>query len=207
MDHEWLGLSDAAKILGVHPSTVRSWADHGMLPVHRTNGGHRRFRREDVELWMQAQDPGAGIELELLVKNALKRTRLQISEGRITHESWYQKLDDESREQYRLSGRSLLQGLLTYLGSKEVSSDAEARSLGYEYASRGRHCGLSIVEAVDAFLFFRNMLLESILSYYVTAGIRSPNAWGDMLRRIHSFTDQIMITLIETYDAYQGGAR
>jgi excisionase family DNA binding protein len=207
MDHEWLGLSDAAKILGVHPSTVRSWADHGMLPVHRTSGGHRRFRREDVELWMQAQDPGAGIELELLVKNALKRTRLQISEGRITHESWYQKLDEESREQYRLSGRSLLQGLLNYLSSKEISPDAEARSLGYEYASRGRHCGLSSVEAVDAFLFFRNMLLESILSYYETAGIRSPKAWGDMLRRIHSFTDQIMITLIESYDAYQAGAR
>ena len=36
---EWLSLSDAAEYLGVHPSTVRAWADKGDLPVHRTAGG------------------------------------------------------------------------------------------------------------------------------------------------------------------------
>ncbi len=45
---EWLSLSDAAKLLGVHPSTVRLWSDKGVLPTHRTSGGHRRYRRNEV---------------------------------------------------------------------------------------------------------------------------------------------------------------
>ena len=42
---EWLNLGEAAEILGVHPSTLRAWADHGEIPAHRTPGKHRRFRR------------------------------------------------------------------------------------------------------------------------------------------------------------------
>ena len=55
MVSEWLSLSEVAEMLGVHPSTVRSWADQGRLPTHRTEGGHRRFRRADVELWLHSQ--------------------------------------------------------------------------------------------------------------------------------------------------------
>ena len=51
MTDEWLSLSDAAKLLGVHPSTVRLWSDKGVLPTHRTSGGHRRYRRNEVLLW------------------------------------------------------------------------------------------------------------------------------------------------------------
>lgn len=35
----WVSLSEAAKILGVHPATVRNWADQGHLPSQRTPGG------------------------------------------------------------------------------------------------------------------------------------------------------------------------
>ncbi|MDD2695289.1 MAG: helix-turn-helix domain-containing protein, partial [Anaerolineales bacterium] len=59
MSSEWLRLSEAAAILGVHPGTVRSWSDKGVLPVHRTRGGHRRYRRAEVELWVQSQRANA----------------------------------------------------------------------------------------------------------------------------------------------------
>ncbi|MBM3126742.1 MAG: MerR family DNA-binding transcriptional regulator, partial [Chloroflexi bacterium] len=39
MTEEWLSLSDTAKVLGVHPSTVRLWSDKGLLPTHKTQGG------------------------------------------------------------------------------------------------------------------------------------------------------------------------
>ena len=35
--------------LGVHPDTVSRWARTGVLTAVRGGGGHRRFRREDVE--------------------------------------------------------------------------------------------------------------------------------------------------------------
>lgn len=44
-----LSLSTVAAALGVSPSTVRRLADQGVLPGTRTEGGHRRFRRADVQ--------------------------------------------------------------------------------------------------------------------------------------------------------------
>lgn len=204
---EWLNLSEASRLLGVHPSTVRNWADQGSLPVHRTQGGHRRFKRSEVELWLQAQRAEGPEDGHLIVQNALKQTRLQVSEGRLASESWYQKLDEEAREQYRRSGRTMLQGLTGCLANEDDFGEAEARSLGFEYASRGWRYGLTAAEATLAFIFFRNVLVDSMLSVFESASVQSTSAWSDMLRKINSFTDQIQITLLETYDAYQRGNR
>lgn len=205
MSNEWLTLSDAAEILGVHPSTVRKWSDEGVLPVRRTQGGHRRYLRSEVELWMQSQRPDEPDNLHLVVQSALRNTRFQISEGRLNEETWYAKLDENAREQYRKSGRTLMQGLIGYLASNGNSAKAEAQAVGFEYASRGKRYGLSIADAANAFLFFRNVLLESMLSMYEKASVRSPYAWSDMFRKVNAFTDHILITLLETYTAYERG--
>ncbi len=46
---EILSTREAAELLGVGPSTVKRWADEGVLNCLRTTGGHRRFRASDVE--------------------------------------------------------------------------------------------------------------------------------------------------------------
>ena len=200
---EWLSLGAAAELLGVHPSTVRSWSDQGKLPVHRTRGGHRRYLRSEVELWMASQRMEGFSELHLALQMALRNTRYHISEGRLAEEAWYNLLDEEARQQYRMSGRSMLEGLLSYLASDGATADAEADALGYEYASRGRRYGLNTVQDTHAFLFFRGVLLESMLTVYEAAAVRSPHAWGDLFRKVNDFTDRILITLLETYEAYQ----
>jgi len=207
MPGEWLSLSEVAELLGVHPSTVRNWADRGRLPVHRTQGGHRRFRRSELDLWTQAQRADGPKEALLVVQNALKRTRLEIGEGRLEAEAWYQKMDEPTREQYRRGGRTMMQGLTAYLASDNESAQAEARALGYEYATLGRRCGLDCVEATRAFLFFRSLLLESMFTVYETAAVNSPHAWGDMLRKINAFTDQVLLALLETFEAFQSNKR
>jgi excisionase family DNA binding protein len=199
---DWLSLSDAADLLGVHPSTLRSWSDQGKLPVHRTNGGHRRYRRSEIDLWMQSQRGGNESELKLAVQSTLSHTRFQVSEGRLLAESWYNKLDEDARQQYRISGRSLLLGLTNAITISNSLDIAEAEALGYEYASRGHRYGLSSVEAVRAFLFFRKVLLESTLSMYESGAVRSPEAWGGMVRRITEFTDHLLTKLLETYELY-----
>ncbi len=44
-----LRLSEAASLLGVHPDTLRRWADAGQVPCTRTPGGERRFLRTDID--------------------------------------------------------------------------------------------------------------------------------------------------------------
>jgi len=207
MAEDWLSLSEVAGRLGVHPSTVRSWSDQGHLPVHRTQGGHRRFRRGDVDLWIQTHREDGLDEGHLVVQAALKNIRVKVSEGTLESEGWYKKLDDEARVQYRHSGRALLQGLLESLAQNGEYNDSEARSLGFEYASRGWRRGLTAAEASRAFLFFRNTLLDAMLTVYEESSIQIPKAWSDTFRKIFRFTDQIQITLLETYEAYQRGKR
>jgi excisionase family DNA binding protein len=49
---DWLTLGQAATYLGVAQSTVRKWSDGGRLPAFYTPGGHRRFRRRDLDSFL-----------------------------------------------------------------------------------------------------------------------------------------------------------
>jgi len=46
---ELLSPGEAARLLGVDTSTLRRWAEAGKITARVTEGGHRRFRRADVE--------------------------------------------------------------------------------------------------------------------------------------------------------------
>ena len=55
---ELLTTRAAARMLEVGASTVKRWADDGLLAHVRTAGGHRRFPRSEVERFLQAQMGG-----------------------------------------------------------------------------------------------------------------------------------------------------
>ena len=200
MTDEWLTLSDAAKLLGVHPSTVRLWSDKGALPVHKTQGGHRRYKRGEILLWAESNSRSGSeaIEPEGMMNEIVKNVRMQISEGRLQEESWYQKLDDDARVQYRMSARSLFQGLMTYVTTNGQEAESEAYAIGYEYASRARRYNLSYVDAAKAFLFFRDTLVESVIKVYTEANVPTKKA-TEMYAKMHTFTDDILISLLDTY--------
>jgi excisionase family DNA binding protein len=67
---DWLTLGQAARYLGVAQSTIRKWSDGGRLPAFYTPGGHRRFRRGDLDAFLgsaRAGAPGAARPLILIV--------------------------------------------------------------------------------------------------------------------------------------------
>jgi excisionase family DNA binding protein len=51
---DWLTLGQAAEYLGVAQSTIRKWSDTGRLPAFYTPGGHRRFRRSDLDAFLSS---------------------------------------------------------------------------------------------------------------------------------------------------------
>jgi excisionase family DNA binding protein len=56
---DWLTLGQAAKYLGVAQSTIRKWSDVGRVPAFYTPGGHRRYRRADLDAFLDRSGPGA----------------------------------------------------------------------------------------------------------------------------------------------------
>ena len=74
---EWLSVADVAAELGMHPSTVRKWANDGLLPGMRIGRRKWRFRRSalrqlESEQARSARDvPGEGRGTEALDPRAL----------------------------------------------------------------------------------------------------------------------------------------
>ena len=67
---EWLTLGQAATYLGVAQSTMRKWSDSGRVAAFYTPGGHRRYRRKDLDVFLDRSGPGtrsAGGPLVLIV--------------------------------------------------------------------------------------------------------------------------------------------
>jgi len=56
---DWLTLGQAAKFLGVAQSTLRKWCDAGRVPAFTTPGGHRRFRRSDLDEFVEKSQLGS----------------------------------------------------------------------------------------------------------------------------------------------------
>ena len=57
-ENDWLTLGQAAKFLGVAQSTIRKWSDVGRVPAFYTPGGHRRYKRGDLEAFLERSGPG-----------------------------------------------------------------------------------------------------------------------------------------------------
>jgi excisionase family DNA binding protein len=197
---KWLSLSGAAEVLGVHPSTVRLWSNKGILPVHKTQGGHRRYKHHEISLWAESNQKPHEIEPERMMQEVTKNVRMQISEGRLQAEVWYQKLDEDARAQYRLSARSLFHGLMTYMATEGADAESEAYAIGYEYASRAHRYSLNYVDAVRAFLFFRNTLIDSVINVYQGANVPSGQT-ARTFSKMYRFTDDILVSLLQTFQA------
>ena len=194
--HEWLNLSDAAALLGVHPSTLRSWSDRGDIPAHRTPGKHRRFRRADIEHWADSRREAQVSPGQMIVENVLGRTRMQMAEGGLAQTTWYQRFDEARRRELREVGRGQLRLLLRYLGDEGDSVLPEAAAIGREYRRLGREAGLSLAQTVSVFLYFRDFLYDSVIDVYQASGQRAAREWAAMHRRIAAFTNAVLLALV-----------
>jgi excisionase family DNA binding protein len=203
---EWLSLSEAAEMLGIHPATVRLWADRNEIPTRRTSGGHRRFRRADIEARLR-QDvehkprPAA----QLLVQSVLGRVRFAFTDGTLNTFSWYAHFNEAAREGYRSLGRRALELLLRALadGTSEDELRSEAVQLGKAYGSITRESHVPVADAVRAFLYFRSLVDESVLQLAEVRGIRDHQdiPWAESLYQIQTLTNEILPALIEAAQA------
>lgn len=199
---EWLSLREAADMLGIHPATVRLWADRNELPSRRTNGGHRRFRRADIEARLRQEaerkpNPAA----QLLVQSVLGRVRFAFTDGTLNTLPWHQHFNEAARDAYRSLGRRVLELLLRAVTDSTIREELqrEAIQLGTEYGSITYNAHVPVADAVRAFLYFRSLVDESVLQLAEVQGVRDHQdiPWAESLRQIQLLTNEILPALIE----------
>jgi len=54
-----ISIGKAAKLLSVHPDTLRKWEQQGFLRSVRTLGGHRRYLLTDIETLLTSDEEEA----------------------------------------------------------------------------------------------------------------------------------------------------
>ncbi len=197
IDSEWLPLRAASELIGVHPTTLRAWANQGRVTSQRTAGGHRRFRKADLEQWVRTQrDPSPGVQM--LIHSALGRVRMTMDRAGLP---WIDRLDDKARSQHRVLGRRLLTDLATALEAyaDQSSPSFVARTLGGDYAQLTQRQGFTLLEAVEAFLFFRDSLIDSLIQMATYADVSASPDWLLLSRRLNEFTNTVLLGLIEWY--------
>jgi excisionase family DNA binding protein len=196
---EWISLRHAAKILGVHPATVRSWADKGDLPSRRTPGGHRRFRKADLLQYAESQGELQPTEVQVIIQNALGQTRMQVGGGNLSNVSWYESMSEDTRQRLRDQGRRVLEELRQYVAHGAPDSQlASAISLGTEYAALLSADGLTLPQAVRGYLYFSDFVINAILTWSEITP-RSSSEWANLLRQVNNFVNTILLSIIEYY--------
>jgi excisionase family DNA binding protein len=198
---EWLSLREAAEILGMHPATVRLWADRSEIPSRRTSGGHRRFRRTDIEARLrQDSEPKTDPATQLLIQSVLGRVRFAFTDGTLNTFPWYQHFNDAARDAYRQLGRRLLELLRRALNDDTHTDDLkkEAVELGRAYGSITCKSQVSVADAVRAFLYFRTLIDEGVLQLSEIRGSRDHDILMiTSLHQIQAITNEVLPALIE----------
>jgi excisionase family DNA binding protein len=195
---EWVSLRQAAELLGVHPATVRNWADKGDLPSRRTPGGHRRFRKADLLNYAASQGELQPLEVQVILQNALGQTRMQV--GALNREAWYTAMSESTHEQFRKRGREVLEALREYLGHGAADTKlSPAVRLGKEYAEILESDGLTLPQAVRGFFYFSDFVTNSVLTWSEITPPRSTSDWANFLRQLNTFTNTMLLSIIEFY--------
>jgi excisionase family DNA binding protein len=200
-DVKWLSLQEASEILGVHPSTLRQWADAGKIPTVRTPGKHRRFAESDVRALLEPeplQPPG----VQLLVQSALGRTRLEIGGGKLNDQSWYQRFDEADKVEHRELGRKLLSLVIQYLTqpSDRPAVLEDARLLGRSYGERSLVSKLTLTESVRAFLYFQDFLMDGVVQMSETMKQRANIDLVSTHQQINTFINEVLVAMLDVYE-------
>jgi excisionase family DNA binding protein len=159
-DPDWIGLSEASRVLGVSPATLRRWSDAGRLRVFTTPGGHRRFSRAALERLLPADrsrrpsiGPGG------ISPSRLARTYRRATREAAPHLPWVLALTDEQHVLFRERGQVLAAALLQHLDASQPEAARlhldEATASAAEYGTVAAGLGLSLSQTVEGFLRFR----------------------------------------------------
>lgn len=198
---EWVSLRHAAEILGVHPATVRNWADSGKLPFRRTAGNHRRFNINDLSSYTRAKADLEPLELQIIMQNVLGQTRMQVGSEQLESAPWYAAMSDDSKGYLREQGRRVLEALRLFVAAGAPDEGlASAINLGKDYARRLIADGLSLPQAIRGFYFFSDFVLNSILNW---SELRQPNnssEWSTLLRQVNTFMHAMQLSIVEYYE-------
>jgi hypothetical protein len=128
----------------------------------------------------------------------LRHIRRRLNNHSMAHQGWYKHIQEVNRGRMRLFGYRLLTLSADYLGGHGHKSEllASARLVGEEYGIETARLGLSMEESTQAFIFFRNSLVEGLQS--TKPSDNSPRAIYRRWEQVNTLTDEVLKGIVRT---------
>lgn len=204
----WLTIDEASRLLGVGQSTLRRWSDSGKLPVYRTAGGHRRFRESDVLAMLRSGTrPRGRLSHKVLADRSIVAYRtevLQSASGR----PWLSAYRPEQREELRHLGRQLVELTFRVVTRRDQRTVllAQAQAIGRRYGELSHAAGLTVSDAVEAFLLFRQPVLRALEQLADESPIPAPRLMHAVAEVTHLLDTVLLAVLDACSQPVQSGA-
>ena len=208
-DPDWVGLSEASRVLGVSPATLRRWSDAGRLRVFTTPGGHRRFSRSALERLLpadRARRPSIGGAA--MSPSRIARTYRRASREASPELPWVLTLSNEQRLLFRERGHVLAASLLQYLDAPQPEAAAhhlrDASSSAAEYGTVAATLGLSLSQTVEGFLRFRAPFHHELAVAARRRGFDTAET-TDLLETAERAMDRLLVATMTGHSRSAGG--
>ena len=187
-------------MLGVSEPTLRHWTDQGELEAFITPGGHRRYAEADiVNLLKRKQERQPPEHIAAALKEVMPREH-QVAADYLFSTRWYPRLEEAGRRQLRERGGQLLEIVIRYVTepAQRQQAAAEASAIGREYGLQLSSLGLSVSEAIEAFVLHRVPLLDAASRLLRNRSTISKGT-QEALLQVSNLTDQVLLALLKVY--------
>jgi hypothetical protein len=131
------------------------------------------------------------------------RILMDMDDGQPMGREWYGKITAKNQGVLRRKIRRLMDALMRHLA--DTSSDADARTgaseVGRDFAESMWENGVTLVETVRGFTLMHRFIIEAMIQLSETGGTRSLPEWGQLLKQVYAFTNEVLLSIIEYYQA------
>jgi excisionase family DNA binding protein len=203
----WLTIDEASRLLGVGQSTLRRWSDSGKLPVYRTAGGHRRFRESDVLAMLRSgARPRGRLSHKVLADRSIVAYRTEVLQS-ASERPWLSAYRPEQREELRHLGRQLVELTFRVVTRRDQRTAllAQAQAIGRRYGELSRAAGLTVSDAVEAFLLFRQPVLRALEQLVDESPIPAPRLMHAVAEVTH-LLDTVLLAMLNACSQPASGA-
>jgi excisionase family DNA binding protein len=199
-DRNWLSIGTARDLLQISGTTLRQWADTGLVRTYRTPGGHRRFFTDDIKALVRNRDKSEDNHAVTNENELLQAIRRRLSKVKGNNSIWHTSFSGSDQERMRELGRSLI-SMCSGVTSRQKAAQiaASVRAIGLEQGAEAAAQGVPLLQSLQAFTFFRSALLEAFkesLPRQQASAARLARVWRQVIR----LTDESLFGLVRGYE-------
>ncbi len=203
-----MSITGACELLGVDQTTLRRWSDAGKVPVFRTPGGHRRYDRAAIQTLLDADAPGSpaiprSFDSDQLTDRSLSAYGDRHTEG-ARERRWFQTYSEATLDEHRRLGRRLVDLAIRYAADPAVGQRAtllhEGEQIANRYGVSGAAAGISISDTIDAFLYFRQPVLQAVMGMIDEDHLPAKRV-AHLLGEIGTFMEHVLVAAVRAHEA------